>query len=326
MQSQSCRPLKGGRIFPYGVHSMSRFLARRLLTAAFVVFGVVTVIFVLARMIGDPIDLMIQPGMTQNDVAELRSELGFDRSLFVQYFDFLGSALTGDFGSSPWQYQPALGLVLERLPWTLLLTASALVFALSVALVVGSISAIRRGSLIDRFAMFLVMLGQSIPNFWLGLMLILLFATQFQLLPAAGSGSWQHLILPTITLGLFSLARLTRLVRSELLSIIWQDYMRTARAKGLPPSIIFARHALRNVAIPVITVIAVDFGLLMGGAIVTETIFSWPGVGRLLIQAIGQRDFPILQAGVFVIALLVVFANLIADLLYAWFDPRVRYG
>ncbi len=305
---------------------MLRFIARRLLTATIVVFGVVTVIFVLARLIGDPVTLMIQPGMTADDVAALRAELGLDRPLLVQYLEFVGRALTGDFGISPWQYQPALGLVLERLPWTLLLTASALSFALIVALIVGSVSALYRGSLIDRGAMFLVLLGQSIPNFWLGLMLVLIFATQLRLLPAAGAGSWQHLILPTITLGLFSLARLTRLVRSELLNVISQDYIRTARAKGLRSSIIFGRHALRNVAIPVITVLAVDFGLLMGGAIVTETIFAWPGVGRLLIQAIGQRDFAVLQAGVFVIALLVVAANLIADLLYAWFDPRVRYG
>jgi peptide/nickel transport system permease protein len=157
-------------------------------------------------------------------------------------------------------------------------------------------------------------------------MLVLVFATQLNWLPTAGNTTWAHLILPTITLGFFSLARLTRLVRSELLTVLGQDYIRTARAKGLPQHLIFRRHALRNIAVPVVTVLAVDFGLLMGGAVVTETIFAWPGVGRLMIQAIGQRDFPVLQAGVFVIALLVVLANLIADLAYAWFDPRVSYG
>ena len=304
---------------------MLRFLIRRLVTAAFVVFGVVTAIFVLARLLGDPIALMIQPGMTQADVDALRSDLGLDRSLLTQYIDFLGAALTGDFGTSPWQHQPALHLVLDRLPATLLLTFSAMAFSLLVALVVGSVSAMHRGSIADRTAMMMVLVGQSVPNFWLGLMLILIFSTQLNLLPTAGSGTWQHLVLPVITLGFFSLARLTRLVRSELLTVASRDYIRTARAKGLPRSLIFRRHALRNIAIPIITVLAVDFGLLMGGAVVTETIFAWPGVGRLMIQAIGFRDFPILQAGVFVVALLVIAANFVADLAYAWFDPQVTY-
>lgn len=304
---------------------MLRFLIRRLATAAVVVFGVVTVIFVLARLLGDPVAVMIQPGMTAADVVELRRSLGLDRPLWDQYVSFLVNALRGDFGVSPWQNQPALGLVLQRLPATLLLTAAAVVFALVVALIVGSLSAMYRGTLVDRIGMLVVLLGQSIPNFWLGLMLVLIFATQLRWLPTAGNTSWAHLILPMITLGFFSLARLTRLVRSELLTVMARDYVRTAHAKGLPRSLIFRRHALPNIAIPVITVLAVDFGLLMGGAVVTETIFAWPGVGRLMIQAIGQRDFPVLQAGVFVIALLVVLVNLIADLAYAWFDPQVRY-
>lgn len=304
---------------------MLRFLIRRLATAAVVVFGVVTVIFVLARLLGDPVAVMIQPGMTAADVVELRRSLGLDRPLWDQYVSFLVNALRGDFGVSPWQNQPALGLVLQRLPATLLLTAAAVVFALVVALIVGSLSAMYRGTLVDRTGMLVVLLGQSIPNFWLGLMLVLIFATQLRWLPTAGNTSWAHLILPMITLGFFSLARLTRLVRSELLTVMARDYVRTAHAKGLPRSLIFRRHALPNIAIPVITVLAVDFGLLMGGAVVTETIFAWPGVGRLMIQAIGQRDFPVLQAGVFVIALLVVLVNLIADLAYAWFDPQVRY-
>lgn len=305
---------------------MLNFLIRRLITAAIVVFGVVTMIFVLARLLGDPVTLMIQPGMTEADIAALRAGLGLDRPLWQQYVAFVGNALRGDFGVSPWQGQPALALVLDRLPATLLLTAAAVVFALGVALLVGTLSAMYRGSLLDRAAMLLVLLGQSIPNFWLGLMLVLLFATQLNWLPTAGNTTWAHLILPTITLGFFSLARLTRLIRSELLTVMAQDYIRTARAKGLPQRLIFRRHALRNIAVPVVTVLAVDFGLLMGGAVVTETIFAWPGVGRLMIQAIGQRDFPVLQAGVFVIAMLVVLANLIADLAYAWFDPRVSYG
>jgi peptide/nickel transport system permease protein len=195
-----------------------------------------------------------------------------------------------------------------------------------IAIVVGAVSALRRGSWIDQGAMSVVLLGQSVPNFWLGLMLILLFATTLSWLPSAGYGTAAHFVLPTVTLAFFFIARLTRLVRSELLEVMSQDYIRTARSKGLPESVVFRRHALRNIAVPIVTVLAVDFGALVGGAVVTETVFAWPGVGRLMIQAIGQRDFPIIQAGAFVLAIGVVLANLLADLAYALLDPRVRFG
>jgi peptide/nickel transport system permease protein len=198
--------------------------------------------------------------------------------------------------------------------------------AFFIALVVGAVSALTRGSAMDRGAMSLVLLGQSVPNFWLGLMLIMLFSTTLHWLPSAGYGTLAHVVLPTVTLAFFFMARLTRLVRSELLEVMAQDYIRTARSKGLPPALIFRRHAFRNIAVPLITVLAVDFGALIGGAVVTEMIFAWPGVGRLMIQAIGQRDFPIIQAGAFVIAVAVVLANLAADLAYAWLDPKVRFA
>ncbi|MSO65524.1 MAG: ABC transporter permease [Alphaproteobacteria bacterium] len=305
---------------------MWTFVARRLITAAIVVFGVVTAIFVLARLTGDPIALMIQPGMSEKDVADLRIYLGLDRSIAEQYLRFLANAVQGDFGRSPWQLTPAFPLVLDRLPATLLLTAAAMALSLVAALLVGTLSALLRDSALDRAAMAIVLVGQSVPSFWLGLMLILVVAVEWHLLPTAGYGTLPHLILPALTLGLFSLARLTRLVRSELLDVLSREYITTARAKGLPESLVLARHALRNVFVPIITVLAVDFSLLMGGAVIVETIFAWPGLGRLMIQAIGQRDFPILQAGVFLIALLVVTTNLAADLLYAWFDPRIRYS
>ena len=199
-------------------------------------------------------------------------------------------------------------------------------FALVVALIVGTLAALRRNTLVDRVGMGFVLLGQSVPSFWLGLMLILLFAVNLGWLPSAGYGTPQHLILPMVSLGLFTLARLTRLVRSELLEVFAQDYIRTARSKGLSEWVLLRRHALPNIVIPIITVMALDFGILMGGAVITETIFAWPGVGRLMIQAIEQRDFPILQAGVFIVAVLVVTANFLADLAYAWIDPRIRYG
>jgi peptide/nickel transport system permease protein len=305
---------------------MVRFVLLRVFSSAIVIFGVVSVIFVLARMIGDPVTLMMQPGMTQAEIAELRSGLGLDKSLLDQYTTFVVGAFQGDFGVSPWQTRPAFALVVERIPATLLLTASALVFSLVIALLIGTLAAVYKDSWIDRVSMAFALFGQSIPNFWLGLMLILVFSTQLHWLPSAGYGSVQHLIMPTLALGLFSLARLTRLVRSEMNEALSQDYIRTARSKGLPETIILVRHALGNIAIPLVTVVAVDFGMLMGGAVVTETVFAWPGIGRLMIQAIGQRDFPILQAGAFVIATIVVLTSLIADLAYAALNPKIRYA
>jgi len=305
---------------------MARLILIRLAGSLLVVAGVVVVVFVLARLVGDPVALMIQPGMTDAEVNDLRRALGTDRPVGEQFVRFVADVARGDFGISPWQSEPALGLVLERLPATLLLAFAAIGLAIVISLVVGGLSALRRGSLLDRAAMSLVLLGQSVPNFWLGLMLILLFSTTLGWLPSAGYGDWQHLVLPTITLSFFFLARLTRLVRSELLEVMSQDYIRTARSKGLPERLVLSRHALRNIAIPLVTVIAVDFGALVGGAVVTETIFAWPGVGRLMIQAIGQRDFPIIQAGAFVLALGVVIANLLADVAYAFLDPKVRFG
>jgi ABC-type dipeptide/oligopeptide/nickel transport system permease component len=305
---------------------MRQFIARRLMTSCLVVFGVVTAIFVLVRLTGDPVALMTQPGMSVQDIQELRRYWGLDRPIHEQYFAFLADVAKGEFGISPWQLQPALGLVLGRLPATFLLTGAAMAFALVVALIVGTLAALRRNTLVDRVGMGFVLLGQSVPSFWLGLMLILLFAVNLGWLPSAGYGTPQHLILPMVSLGLFTLARLTRLVRSELLEVFAQDYIRTARSKGLSEWVLLRRHALPNIVIPIITVMALDFGILMGGAVITETIFAWPGVGRLMIQAIEQRDFPILQAGVFIVAVLVVTANFLADLAYAWIDPRIRYG
>jgi peptide/nickel transport system permease protein len=305
---------------------MALYLLRRALSAIVVIFGVVTVIFVLARLIGDPVALMAQPGMTQADLQAIRESLHLDAPIAQQYLSFLSAAARGDFGVSLWQSQPALGLVLEALPATLLLTVCSLGFALFGGLLLGSLAALGEGRWFDRATMGLVLFGQSIPNFWLALMLILVLSTQLHLLPSAGIGSALHLVLPTLALGVFSLARLTRLVRSELLDVLSQDYVRTARSKGLPPWLILLRHCLGNIAISLVTVVAVDFGVLMGGAVVTETIFAWPGMGRLMIQAIGHRDFPVLQAGAFVVAGLVVLASLTADLLYAVLNPKIRYA
>jgi len=305
---------------------MRRFILRRTLSAFAVIFGVITVIFVLSRMIGDPVALMIQPGMTEADVAQLREMWHLDEPIVEQYLRFIGSVVQGDFGLSIWQGQPALGLVLEALPATLLLTSSALLFALLVALVFGSLAAVYRDTVLDRGLMALTLFGQSMPNFWLALMLVLIVSVHLHFLPPAGYGELRHLILPALALGLFPLARLTRLVRSELLDVLSQDYIRTARSKGIAPMMILLRHCFRNIAISLVTVLAVDFGTLVGGAVVTETIFAWPGMGRLMIQAISYRDFPIMQAGAFVVALVVVLTSLIADIAYAFINPKVRYA
>lgn len=304
---------------------MISFVTRRTLSAAIVVVGVVTVIFVLSRMIGDPVTLMIQPGMTQADIEALRRYWQLDKSIPEQFGIFLGSVITGDFGLSIWQNTPALGLVLQALPATLLLTISALGFAVIGALILGSISALYQGSAFDRMIMAFTLVGQSVPSFWLALMLILVFATNLHIFPTGGFGTARHLVMPAIALGLFPLARLTRLVRSGLVEVLAQDYIRTARSKGLTPWVILVRHCLRNIAISLVTVVAVDFGYLMGGAVVTETIFAWPGLGRLMIQAIEHRDYPVMQAGSFVVAISVVSSSLVADLTYALINPKVRY-
>ncbi len=304
---------------------MIRFLVRRVLTAAVAVFGVVTVIFVLARMIGDPVTLMLQPGMTQADIAALRHGLGVDQPVLTQYVRFVAGALHGDFGVSPWQSRPAFGLVMERLPATLLLTCSALAFAAVFAVLFGTVGAARPGSWMDRISGGISVLGQAMPNFWLALMLVLLFSATLHWLPPAGFGRIENLVMPTLSLGFFTLSRLTLLVRSELEGALREDYVRTARAKGLSEGAVLG-HALRNVLVPLVTVLAVDFGLMMGGAVVTESVFAWPGVGRLMIQAIGERDFPILQAAAFVIATIMVLTSLVADLAYTVLDPKIRHA
>ncbi len=305
---------------------MLRFIGRRVATASIAVIGVVTVIFVLARLIGDPVALMMQPGMTPADITALRHALNLDQPLAVQYVGFVAGALHGNFGISPWQGQAAFGLVMERLPATLLLTCAALGFAAAFALSLGTLAVAFPGSWLDRLCGSLSLAGQSMPNFWLALMLVLLFSTTLHWLPPAGYGALVNLVMPALSLGLFTMARLMRLVQSELAATMREDYVRTARAKGLAEWRVLLRHALRNAAMPLVTVLAVDFAAMMGGAVVTESVFAWPGVGRLMIQAIGQRDFPILQASAFVIALIVVLTTLLADIAYVALNPRMRHG
>ncbi len=306
---------------------MGQYIVRRLLQAVLVVFGVVTAVFFLLQLTGDPVRLMVGEGAAEADIENIRHQLGLDRPLPERYISFLTDAARADFGQSVRQQgRPAMEIVLDRYPATLRLAFLALSLSVVMAIVFGLISAVKRYTALDNVVMVLALFGQSIPNFWLGIMLILVFAVQLGWLPSQGygDGSLNHLLLPTLTLAAPGLARLTRLVRSGMLDVLGQDYVRTARAKGLRETGVIFGHALKNAAIPLVTIIGLDLGALLGGAVVTEQIFAWPGVGLEVVLAINGRDFPVVQAAVFVVATSFVLINLLVDLLYTWLDPRVR--
>ena len=305
---------------------MSAFLLRRLLHAVFVVWGVVTVVFFLVRLTGDPTLLLVDMSATQDEIAHTRALLGLDRPLLAQYVDFLGSAARGDFGASIREKRPAMRLVLEHFwPATVELAAAALALSTVLAVPLGVVSATHRGRLADHLSRVSSLFLQSMPSFWLGIMLILLFAVALGgLLPAYGTGTLKHLVLPAVALAAAPLAQNVRLIRAGMLETLGQDYVRTARAKGLADRAVVYRHALRNAALPVITVTGLSLGFMLSGALVIETVFAWPGMGRLIVQAVPGRDFPVIQAGVCVFALVFVVINLVVDVLYTVADPRVR--
>lgn len=304
---------------------MLTYILGRALQAVLVILGVLFLVFFIVNLTGDPVRIMLPPEASQEDVERLRAQMGLDKPLPEQFVRFLGGAIRGDFGESlRYRGQPALKQVVERFPATLTLALATLAWSLPAALLLGTIAAVRHNSILDNTAMFTALLGQSLPSFWLGLILILVFAEQWNVLPSSGYGGPWHVVLPAVTLGAFFTARNTRLVRSGMREVLEQDYIRTARAKGLGEWIVLVRHALKNMAIPVVTIVGLDIGQLLGGAVVTETVFAWPGIGRLAVDSILNRDFPVLQADVFFIALAFVGINLIIDILYTWLDPRVR--
>jgi ABC-type dipeptide/oligopeptide/nickel transport system permease component len=298
-------------------------LVRRVIRLVVVLSGVTLVTFAILHVSGDPVSLMM-PEAPDADRAALRLAMGFNDALPLQFVRFLANTARGNFGNSFFYRAPALPLVLERMPTTLLLTVLAMGLSIFIAVPIGILSAVRRNSLFDHGATFVVFLGTSMPVFWTGIMFILLVAVQFRLLPVSGWDSWASLILPTLTLATASTPLLLRIVRSSMLEVINLDYVRTARAKGVSEWIVIWHHALINAALPLITVAGLQFGLLLGGAIITETVFAVPGVGRLIVGAIRQLDFPIVQAGVFVLALIVVFVNFTVDLLYMYLNPQIR--
>ncbi|MFQ5351857.1 MAG: ABC transporter permease [Candidatus Binatia bacterium] len=303
------------------------YTLRRLALLVPTVVGVVTVVFFLIHLIpGDPVEVMLGESATPADRVELRRALDLDRPLGSQYLSFLAATARADLGRSIHSGQPVTRVIADRLPATIRLTIVAMVIAMFIALPFGLLSAWKPGSSIDRASLLTAMLGVAIPNFWLGPMLILLFSIELGWLPVSGSSTPLHLLLPAITLGTAMAGLLARLTRSTVLEALHEDYVRTARAKGLSEASVVARHALANALTPLLSVLGLQFGGLLAGSIITETIFAWPGIGRLVVQAIHTRDYPVVQGCVLIIALSYVIVNLATDLAYALVNPRVRYG
>ncbi len=303
---------------------MRRYVLKRLIYAVFVIFCVVTIVFFLTRLSGDPARLMAAPDASDEEILELREALGLNKPLIVQYGEYLVRAVQGDFGMSYRHGEPAMQLVLDRLPMTMRLSGMALLIALLVALPLGLIAAVYRDSVLDQAAMTLSLFGQSFPTFWMGIMLILIFSETLRWLPTSGTGGIEYMILPAVTLSFQTTANVTMLLRSSMLEVLGTDYIRTARAKGVQERGVIVAHALRNAALPVITAISLQIGPMLGGAVVTETVFAYPGMGRLAVQAINNRDFTVVQAFVVVMAVIIVSINLITDLIYTVVDPRIK--
>jgi ABC-type dipeptide/oligopeptide/nickel transport system permease component len=304
---------------------MPRYLVRRLGRAIFALWGISTIVFVVLRLSGDPAMLLLPQEASVEDVMRLRHDLGLDDPILLQYLRFLGNSAVGNFGDSLRHREPAMALVRWHLWATLELSFAAFCLAAVVAVPVGILAAVKPYSLYDHAVMTVTLIGQSAPTFWLGIMLILAFGLELRWFPIGGRGTLAHLVMPTLTLGAFAMASIARLTRSAMLDVLCLDYINTARAKGLNNRRVIWKHALKNAAIPVVTIMGLQFGTLLGGAVVTETVFSWPGIGRLAIQGIYNRDYPVVQASVFVAAGFFVVINLVVDLLYTILDPRIRY-
>ena len=304
---------------------MLAFLIRRLTYAVFVLFGVTLLVFVMIRLGGDPAALYLGEGATPTEIVAFREEMGWNRPIPVQYVTFMSRLLSGDFGRSFRHNEPAMDLVLERLPATLELTLVALAFSIVIGTPIGIVSAVRRNSVIDTVARILALFGLCVPGFWFGIMLILVFAVELHLLPAFGREGAANLVLPGFTLGFPGAASIMRLLRSSILEVLEMDYVRTARSKGLGDLNVLVRHVLKNAAIPTVTIIGLELGHLLSGAVATETVFAYPGMGRLAVQAIANKDFAVVQAFVIVSSVVFTLTNLGVDALYTFLDPRIRY-
>jgi len=307
---------------------VKKFIIRRLLSFIPVLLGVVTISFMLIRLLpGDPAALMLaKSGASAEQVAALRAELGLDQPLLTQYLQYLGDVVRGDLGVSIWERRPVLTMIAEQLPSTLELAVAALLISIVVGTTLGILSAVYRDSWIDRLSVIVAVLGVSMPMFWSGLLLVLLFGATLRWLPVIGQGSIKHLILPAATMGFACVGTITRTVRSSMVEILQAEYITTARAKGLSSTLVLFRHGMPNALIPVITLVGLQFGWLLGGSVVIETVFSRKGLGDLLVQAILWKDLPVVQGGVLVTAVMYLVINLVIDLLYGILDPRIRYN
>lgn len=303
---------------------MGRYIAKRLLHAVVVLLAVSVAVFLIARLSGDPSALFLGDNATAEDLVRIRHILGLDRPLYMQYWIFLSGALRGDLGQSIWHAQPALDLVLERLPATLQLALTAFVLSIIVAVPAGVFAALRRGKAGDWGVIAMTVLGQSVPVFVMGVLLVLLFAVKWRLLPPSGIGTWKHLVLPAVSLALFSSAKIARLTRTSVLDVLNKDYVRTAHGKGAGRGRVVWVHVLRNSALPIVTIAGLELGALLSGVVVTETIFGWPGIGRLAIDAIAKRDYPVIQAEALFVASVFVLINILIDLAYVALNPRIR--
>jgi len=306
---------------------MSGYLTRRFLHSIIIIIGISMAVFVISRFTGDPVSIMVGPDTSQADRAAIRKELGLDRPIPIQYFFFMKGALQGNFGKSIRYEEPAFRLVVQRIPATGRLILFTLLWALVFSIPIGILSAIKRNSFFDLVGMTFNFLGQSIPSFWLGIMLIMTVGVYFRLLPISGYGDGDiaHIILPSLTLGAFEMASFARITRSSMLEVLNMDYVQTARAKGLSELIVVVKHSLRNALIPIVTILGLHIAHLMGGAVITEQIFAYPGIGWLSVQSIYNRDFPVIQAIVMTVSIGIVATNFLIDIVYTFIDPRIRY-
>jgi len=304
---------------------LTKFILNRLYQSVFVIFGVITVVFIVMQFAGDPVQLYLPPSTPDDMIDEYREEMGLNDPVFKQYIDFLSGVVKGDFGESMYYHESAMGLVLERFPATLGLTIMAMAIALLIGVPAGIISAVNRNSKFDFLIRVLAFIGQCTPQFWLGIVLILIFSVNLGLMPTSGSGSFAHILLPSVSLGLFVAATITRLLRSGMIEVMHQEYITVAKAKGLRRNALILRHALKNAMSSVITILGLQFAGLLGGSVIIETVFSWPGIGSLVIDSIYNRDFAVVQAVVVLAAVTFVLINLIVDILYSTINPRVKY-
>lgn len=304
---------------------MGLYLLRRLYQTVIVFLVVTVIVFSMLHTAGDPVELLLPQDATEQDVIELRQTLGLDKPLLVQYGIFLANALRGNLGVSYHHGQPALKLVLDRLPASLQLVSTSILISIILAIPLGVLSASRRGKLLDRLSLLGSLVGISSPPFWIGIVFILIFAVELQWLPSSGRGTWAHLVLPATSLALYRLALFLRLIRAGMLDIMTQDFIRTARSKGVSEKMVIYKHALKNTLIPFVTIAGMQMGSLLAGAIVTEKVFAWPGLGRLFLDSIGVMDFPVIIAWTLVIATIFLSINLFVDIIYVWLDPRIRH-